>query len=249
MTRGTLFLAACIAIGLVFLCGLGFWQLDRMVWKEGLIARVEANLKGDPVSVADAIEKASQHDDGFDYIPVKITGEFEALAPVFEFTTFKGASGWNIYSLFHISPDEASELGKYAVINRGFIPYREREKFEGGVPPVGTIDIIGLLRSPPKNQPSAAFDNEPAKGTFYWRDIAAMADVFGKKAETSNAWYVDLGLPGETTASQTYPVGGTTLINFPNNHFQYALTWFGLGGTLLLVGGSFLWSRRNKNAA
>ncbi len=248
MTRGTVFLIACIVSGLVVLCGLGMWQLDRLAWKEGLITRVEANLDEAPVSVIEALGVASKHTDGFDYIPVKLTGEYVPTSPVFEFTTFKGASGWNIYSIMAIPQPVADQLAEYAVINRGFIPYEKRKEFESKLPPVGSAEIVGLLRSPPKEQPSAAFDNEPAKRTFYWRDIEAMAKVWSKDANRLASWYIDLGLPTGKQVSKAYPVGGTTLIIFPNNHLQYALTWFGLGGTLLLVGGSFLWSRRSKNA-
>ena len=248
MTRGTVFLIVCIIAGLVVLCGLGFWQLDRMAWKEGLIARVEANLKGAPVSVVEALDAATKHTDGYDYIPVKLTGEYVPTDSVFEFTTFKGASGWNVYSLMAVSQPVADSIAPFAVINRGFIPYNKRDAFEDKLLPMGTTEVIGLLRSPPKEQPGAAFDNEIEKRTFYWRDIEAMASVFGKKTDNVASWYIDLGIPNQKAETSTFPISGTTLINFPNNHLQYALTWFGLGGTLFFVGGSFLWSRRRKNA-
>ena len=40
------------------------------------------------------------------------------------------------------------------------------------------------------------------------------------------------------------PVGGVTLIDLPNSHLQYALTWYGLAGTLVVVFGLFAWKRR-----
>ena len=39
------------------------------------------------------------------------------------------------------------------------------------------------------------------------------------------------------------PVGGVTLVTFPDNHLQYAVTWYGLALTLVVVGGTFLWRR------
>ena len=248
MTKGTAFLVICIFAGLVVLCGLGTWQLDRLAWKESLIARVENNLNSAPVFVSDALETASKHADATDYIPVKIIGKYLPTPSAFEFTTFKGTSGWNIYSLMEVSSSEAANLAAYAVINRGFIPYEKRKEFEDKLPPAGSNELVGLLRSPPAEQPSAAFDNEPTKRTFYWRDIQAMAKLFGKEGDKVASWYIDLGIPNKKSARNTYPIAGTTLINFPNNHLQYAFTWFGLAGTLLFVGGSFIWSRRRKNA-
>ena len=249
MTRGTAFILAFMVAGLVFLCGLGAWQLDRLQWKEGLIARVQKNLQGEPEPVAAVLADAERTRDGINYIPVKLSGEYLALKPIFEFTTFKGASGWNVYALLEIVEQDRFADSQYAVINRGFIPYNERQAFENSVPDSAKIEVVGLLRSPPEQQPSAAFDNELDNRTFYWRDIEAMATVFKEDPKIVAPWYIDLGLPKSGAGNGEFPIAGTTLINFPNNHLQYAFTWFGLAGTLLLVGGSFLWSRRKKNAA
>jgi len=247
MKRGTFFLIACILIGCTVLFGLGMWQLNRLEWKEGVIAKVEKNLRGEPVEVSKVFDEVPQGSGDINYYPIKISGTYAPIEPLFEFTTFKGASGWNLYALFKTAEQDRSALSEYVVINRGFIPYNKRKEFEGVKPPSGAVELVGLLRSPPGIQPSAAFDNELANRTFYWRDIVAMATVFEKDPSAVAHWYVDLGLPKNKVSGGELPIAGTTLINFPNNHFQYALTWFGLGGTLLVVGGSFLWSRRQKN--
>ena len=66
-------LVACIALGVTVLAGLGFWQMKRLVWKEALIARVEAGVKQPPVPVAD-IERALTAGEDIEYRPAKALG-------------------------------------------------------------------------------------------------------------------------------------------------------------------------------
>ena len=142
--------------------------------------------------------------------------------------------------------DVRADLGD-AVVNRGFIPYEQRENWKSIAPlPTGTQEIEGLLRQPPASKPGSMMpDNEPQSGTFYWRDIAAMAALSGINPQQLEGWYVDAGFPGKSPDGE-YPVKGTTIVSFPNNHLQYAVTWYGLALALFGVGSYFLYSRRKR---
>jgi surfeit locus 1 family protein len=95
---------------------------------------------------------------------------------------------------------------------------------------VGTV--TGLLRL---TEPHGAFlrSNDPAADRWYSRDIAAIAADrgLGKVAP----YFIDAdAAPG----SEGLPIGGLTVLTFPNNHLVYAFTWAALA--LLAAGGAIL---------
>ena len=70
---------ALLLVAVIILCGLGVWQVERLAWKEALIARVDARLKATPVP-APAPEAWSRLDrDEFEYTPVKLAGTFDLI--------------------------------------------------------------------------------------------------------------------------------------------------------------------------
>jgi surfeit locus 1 family protein len=88
-------------------------------------------------------------------------------------------------------------------------------------------------------------DNDLKKNVFYWKDLSAMAATAGlPKDATVLPFFIDADAapnPGGL------PVGGVTVINLPNNHFQYALTWYGLALVLLAVVATRLWNRQRTS--
>ena len=247
--KSEILVLACMLVGIAILASLGTWQVRRLAWKEDLIATVESRIASAPVPVEEALGAAGKKggaDGALDYRPVVVTGKFVETAPAFEFTTFKGQSGWNLFNILELG-NAAGSGPRYAVVNRGFIPYEQRENWKSIAPlPTGTQEIEGLLRQPPAGKPGSMMpDNEPQSGTFYWRDIAAMAALSGINPQQLEGWYVDAGFPGKSPDGE-YPVKGTTIVSFPNNHLQYAVTWYGLALALFGVGSYFLYSRRKR---
>jgi len=234
-------LVACIALGIAMLTGLGFWQLKRLAWKEALIERVEAGVKKPPVLVAD-IEKALTAGEDIEYRPAKASGRFLHEHEAHFFITHKGEPGYFIYTPLKMDD------GRILFVNRGFVPItrkgtttRRESQIEGAV------EISGLARSAPTEKPNSFVpDNDLAKNVFYWKSLNQMAGRSFDKTEIAILPFFldvdDTPVPGRAIT------GGVTRISFPNSHLQYALTWFGLAGALLVVGVSFLWSRRRPSA-
>jgi surfeit locus 1 family protein len=97
----------------------------------------------------------------------------------------------------------------------------------------GEVTVTGLARDPLSEKPSFIVpENQPAKNMFYWKDLSAMAASAGLPADKVLPFFVDAN---NAPNPGGLPVGGVTLINLPNNHFQYALTWYGLALVLLVV--------------
>ena len=218
-----------------------------MQWKEALIERVNARLDSAPLPVDQVLEQARSQPGGIDYTPVSISGRYEAGEAFFEFTTFKGQSGWNMFNLLRLEPAAGSNVSGFALVNRGYIPFEEKDNWQSVAPlPTGIQTITGLLRVPPAQKPGSFMpDNKPETATYYWRDLVTMAATAGLDPDKVAPWYVDEGFPGSQTKHPgSYPVTGTTIISFPNNHLQYAVTWYGLALALLGVGSYFLYARR-----
>ncbi|RYD42410.1 MAG: SURF1 family protein, partial [Sphingomonadales bacterium] len=109
------------------------------------------------------------------------------------------------------------------LVNRGFVPKDRRDakvRAVGNV--VGVVTVTGLLRL---TEPEGAFlrSNDPAADRWFSRDVAAIAKARGLR--NAAPYFVDADArpnPGG------YPVGGLTVVRFPDNHLVYALTWFAL---------------------
>ncbi|MBW8810668.1 MAG: SURF1 family protein, partial [Lysobacter sp.] len=117
--------------------------------------------------------------------------------------------------------------GEIVLINRGFAP-NERKAAEADEAPADTR-VTGLLRL---NEPGGGFlrKNAPEQNRWYSRDVQAIASRLGLKQVAP--YFIDADrsapLPSDPTVEPTWPVGGLTVIKFPNSHLSYALTWFAL---------------------
>jgi surfeit locus 1 family protein len=90
-----------------------------------------------------------------------------------------------------------------------------------------------LARNPLQTKPSSFVpDNDLAANIFYWKDIGAMASRAGIAGKNLVPFFVDAD---NTPNPGGYPVGGVTIVKLPNNHLQYAITWYGLAAALTLV--------------
>ncbi|WEF34416.1 SURF1 family protein [Pseudoduganella chitinolytica] len=104
------------------------------------------------------------------------------------------------------------------------------------------VEITGLLRMPePKGR--LLRENDPAHDRWYVRDVPAIAAR--RNLRNVAPYFVDApaGLEYPRDASEK-PVGGLTVIAFPNNHLVYALTWFALAA--MVAGGYYLVLRYEK---
>jgi surfeit locus 1 family protein len=227
--------------GLAVLIGLGTWQVNRLAWKEALLSSIDQRIHAAPRPLAE-IERLFAQSGDVDYWPVELSGTFDHAGERHFFATYEGESGFFVYTPLSL-PD-----GRRIFVNRGFVPYDNKDpttRPEGQVS--GTVTISGLARNPLAEKPSAMLpDNDTDKNIFYWKDLTAMADIAGVDRSTLLPFFVDAG-PAENPGG--LPVGGVTIIDLPNSHLQYAITWYGLAAGLAGVLGVWLWRRRAATQA
>jgi len=237
MRSSTLAILIAMTAGFSILCYLGFWQLDRLEWKEALIKRVESRLAFEPVALRSLeLDAISQEED--EYRPVVVSGEFDHAREVYFQTTSRrgGASGWDVLTPLILDD------GRWVIVNRGFVPFAlidPSTRTDGLV--MGQQTIEGLLRTPLQERPSAGLDNRPEERKFFWKDFPVIVKTMGLEREKTLPLIVDAA---QASTSYRWPFGGSTIVQFSNNHLQYVITWFGLAASLLGVGFAFLWSRR-----
>ena len=122
--------------------------------------------------------------------------------------------------------------GDVVLVNRGFVPPERRDPATRGEgDPQAEVTVTGLLRM---TEPKGAFlrTNDPASDRWYSRDVAAIAAARGLSQVAP--FFIDADA---TPNAGGYPIGGLTVIAFPNNHLIYALTWFALA---LMLAGAYL---------
>ena len=75
-------------------------------------------------------------------------------------------------------------------------------------------------------------DNEPDKNFWFWIDIPAMA----RSAQVQDRIVADGYLEADATPNPGgFPIGGQTPIDLPNDHLQYAITWYALAVALIVI--------------
>jgi surfeit locus 1 family protein len=221
-----------LAVPIVLIClALGSWQIQRLHWKEGLIAARAAAVAAlaAPVPIDDAAAR------GVEFRHVSDQGVLLNDKEIFlAATSERGTSGYQILTPLR------EQSGRIVFVNRGFVPaaLRDRAKRMAGEP-TGPVRIAGLLRLPPQERPNWFLpDNRPDLNDWFWVDLPAMAaaDKLGHVA----LFYIDADA---TPNSGGWPQGGVTPLALPNNHLQYAITWFSLAAAMIVI--YVLYHRRN----
>jgi surfeit locus 1 family protein len=227
---------AVLAIVFAILISLGTWQMQRLHWKEGLLQAIAERRSAPPVTLAE-VEKISAEGGDIDYRTVNVSGTFDHSKERHFFATYNGRTGYYVFTPLNI------EDGRALFVNRGFVPFELKDsstRLAGELP--ASVAIHGLARPKLAEKPSSLVpDNDLAKNIFYWKDLDTMASSVGLPAEKVVPFFVDADA---TPNPGGLPIGGVTQFDLPNSHLQYALTWYGLAGALVVVSGVFLMRRK-----
>ena len=134
------------------------------------------------------------------------------------------------------------------MLNRGFVPYDLRDPAKRpGSQPEGVQTITGLARNPLAGKPSSIVpDNDAKSNTWYWKDLRGMAENAGLAPDKLLPFFVDDWSEAKPGA---LPVTRTTIVSLPNNHLQYAFTWYGLAAALAGVWGVMTFRRSHFGKA
>jgi surfeit locus 1 family protein len=243
--RGLIAPGLATVVVAALLVGLGLWQLRRLAWKEGLIAAVEARVHAEPVELPPPSDWSALKPADYEYRHVRVSGvyDFSRQALVFRaLSSPRGRFGGPGYLV--MTPLKLAS-GETVLVNRGFVP----EEMKGAAQTTGAAEatVSGLIRATEDRTWFTPAD-DPAKGVWFTRDVEQIAGALNLGPHAPFSIDADAGAD-----PNGLPEGGETVLAFPNNHFSYAMTWFGtalaLVGVFIAYALAQIRSRRSGEAA
>lgn len=203
---------------------LGVWQIERRAWKLDLLERIATRVHAAPLAAPGpqrwpGISRATD-----EYRRITAQGHYlVGLDAHVRGVSEIGAGYWLLTPL-------ETTTGFTVLVNRGFVPDERTAGLSAGktTRQPQNAPVIGLLRL---SEPNGRFlrRNEPAAERWFSRDVEAIAA--SRHLGLVAPYFIDIDLPADP---DVIPVTGLTVTQFPNNHLQYALTWFTLG--LMVLG-------------
>lgn len=225
-TRPILRLTVLALPAFAALLALGTWQVERLHWKERLIAERGAALDSAPVALPESAAAARS----LDFHPVRASGVFlhDREFAVNATERRSGAAGFLVVTPLALTG------GGLVLVERGWVPVeRKNPETRAAGELAGTVAVEGLLRLPREGKLGWFVpENRPERNEWYTIDIAAMAGTLGRAGAAVLPFYVEAGAapnPGGL------PVGGQARTDLPNDHLQYAITWYALAVALAVI--------------
>jgi len=217
MTKRMIFPIILGLTGIAILLYLGTWQVQRMAWKNAMLAQIEARIAADPIPLP---AKPNPEFDNRLSVRIKATIGFDEAHVIS--STKQGGPGFLV-----IVPALTKPAGRRILIDMGFIPEAQKNT----VRKPQDVTIIGNILWP-NEVDSFTPDPNMEKNIWFARDTGKLSKHFGTENFLIVARTIEVGDYGTTPQ----PIG----LNIPNNHLEYAITWFSLalvwfGMTLYLL--------------
>lgn len=228
-------LTVAVLICEVILVSLGVWQLQRMHWKAGVLAHVAALRHAPAVPAGPVLARQAQGED-VAYTRTFLDCPGLARAAFVEvFALRDGAAGVRLVSACPLQDGAYGSI----LVDRGFVADTVSAR-----PPVDPADrtpvrVTGVLRSPDARSLLTPA-RRPVGRLWYWRDTAGMSAALGAARPAPVFLAAETSTNPDWQALSPVPVPA----DIPNNHFTYALTWFGLAAGLAGVYLAMLFRRR-----
>jgi len=209
--------------GAAVLVGLGVWQLQRMEWKQEILAEIDARI-----GAATAVLPAAPDQKTDKYMPVTAAGHLTGAEALVLTSTRDDGPGYRVIAVME------TDSGRKILVDLGFVA----EAAVATPRPAGLLAISGNLHWPDEVD---GFTPPPDKGQDIWfaRDAAAMAQALGAEPFLLIARTIDPPVEGITPL----PVDSSGIAN---DHLEYAITWFSLAIVWLGMTGLLLWRIRQR---
>ena len=200
----------------LFSLSLGVWQMERRAWKRDILDRIATNQAAAPLTLDELLKGDPLR---FEYGRVRVSGSFLHDKEFYlAARNLKDKVGMQV-----VTPLRADD-GIIVLFDRGWIPSEKKEptkRAEGQLP--GKVELVGIVR---RSQIKRQFapDNDPARNFWFHVDVPVMRQMAGGAADPVLDKFF---LEADATANPGgVPIGGQTRLDIPNDHLQYAITWF-----------------------
>ena len=213
---------------LLICLGLGLWQLERLAWKTALLDRIHGHLAAAPLDIATAARDPA----GNEYRRVRVAGEF-----LHDKEMYLAARSLNRNVGFHVVTPFRLDNGDVVLVNRGWVPetWRNPSPHRAAGQIAGRTEVTGVLRLA-QRKGTFQLENEPGRNFWFFYDLAAMRAWAGLGPGREIANLDRFVLEADATPNPGgSPRGGQTRVDIPNDHLQYAITWFSFVVALLVI--------------
>lgn len=233
-------LMACAAFFFAVFVALGTWQVHRLQWKHELIAHVAQRVHAAPAAPPPPAQWPQVSAQADEYRHVQVGGRYLAGRDTLVIaSTERGLGYWLMAPL-------RADDGGIVLVNRGFITEEAgralRQSGAAAENPDEHVVVTGLLRMA-ETHGFWPRRNDPASGRWYSRELAAIAAARGLGPVAPYFIDADAASAGAGGAGEARPVGGLTVLAFPNNHLVYLLTWYALA---LMTAAALWWLLREE---
>lgn len=224
MKRGVVTASVFTLLGVVALISLGVWQLERKLWKENLIATLNARIAAPPHALPPSPTQSAD-----EFSRVKLHGTFAPGQSALVFTSGSALRPDITTPGYWVLSPLRTDDGRIVVVNRGYVAAKDAPP-----PPPGEVDLTGAVRWADESTLFTPND-EPQNNLWYRRDPVAIAAAKG--------WgqVAPFFLEQEAPQLANAPRAGPLVVHLNDNHLQYAITWFGLAAGL--IGVYLVWLR------
>lgn len=210
--------------GIAILLSLGVWQLRRLEWKEAMLAAITAKIDAAP----QVMPAAGADPAAFNYTAVALGG----LTAGDEILVLTGQNG--IGAGYEVITAFATYDGRRVLLDRGFVPEGARRTPR---PPV-ELQVTGNLQWP-RETDSYTPAPDLAAGIWFARDVPMMA----AHLHTEPLLVVAAQVEGDAQGIEPVAIAITGI---PNDHLNYAITWFLLAFAWAGMTGFLLWRIRHR---
>jgi surfeit locus 1 family protein len=192
-------------IGCAILVALGVWQVQRLQWKNAVLADITARISAAPVPLPAAPDPESDR-----FLPVRVTGTTTGDEVNVLVSTKSDGAGYRVISAF------VTDQGRRILVDEGFIRTTEKD-----IPrPPTPMTVTGNLHWPAETD-SFTPNADTTSNIWFARDVPLMATAL----DTDPILVVARTVTGTDARATPLPVD---TVGIPNDHLKYAVTWFGL---------------------
>ncbi|QBY02859.1 SURF1 family protein [Rhodophyticola sp. CCM32] len=208
--------------GAAILVALGVWQVQRLAWKEAVLADIDARIMAAPMAIPDQPDSQADR-----YLPVEAEGVIGDTFIRVLVSQRRIGAGYRV-----ISPFETG--GRVVLLDRGFIPVAE----DLPAAPEGRVTVIGNLHWPDEVTGATPVP-DLEENIWFARDVPALAEALG----TAPILIIARNVSETEGVLTPLPVDTSGI---PNDHLSYAITWFSLALIWLGMTLYLLWRIRQR---
>lgn len=209
---------------IIIFISLGCWQLSRAREKSDMLQQFHLRTQAAPVTAKDL-----EMPNDWRFYQVKLEGKFDDQHTILlDNKIFNGKVGYEVYTPFN-----AKGMNQIVLVDRGFIPVGVSRELLPAVPKAakGTVTIHGIIATPPLY---VAFGQMSENGKVQWPlrvEYIHLPQISNLLNEKVYPYVVSL-YPASSSALQ---VKWNIMTVDPNKHKGYAVQWFALALTLLII--------------